>query len=201
MSDEALDTTQLLERWYAGDSVALDELLESSLPWIRQRVRHRLGATLRRKLETGDVVQDALLRFLNDGPRLHIRNSQHLRGILARIVENVLRDKSDWFTAKRRALAREHGLPDSLALHDDSSGPLTRLVANEGHDRLRLALELLEPDARQIIVLRSWEGHPFSVIGERLNITTALADTRYRRAVALLARRFAEIERLERADP
>lgn len=198
MTPDELDTTQLLQRWYAGDEGALDALLADCLPWIRSRVQQRLGPQLRRKLETGDVVQDALMRFLADGPRLQIRNSGHLRGILARIVENVLCDKADWFSAKRRALARECALGDHGALTDDADGPATLLATDENHDRVRLALELLEPEARRLVVLRAWDGLSFIEIGEQLGISQKAADTRYRRALARLALRYAEIERMER---
>lgn len=201
MTPDELDTTQLLERWYAGDEGALDALLADCLPWIRSRVQQRLGPQLRRKLETGDVVQDALMRFLADGPRLQIRNSGHLRGILARIVENVLCDKADWFSAKRRALARECALGDHGALPDDADGPATLLATDENHDRVRLALELLEPEARRLVVLRAWDGLSFIEIGEQLGISQKAADTRYRRALARLALRYAEIERMERDGP
>jgi len=200
MEPDELETTQLLQRWYAGENGALDALLADCLPWVRARVRQRLGPALRRKLETGDVVQDALMRFLTDGPRLQIRNSGHLRGILARIVENVLCDKADWFSAKRRALARECALSDHAALPDDAAGPVTLLASDENHDRVRLALELLEPEARRLVVLRAWDGLGFPEIAEQLGISPKAADTRYRRALARLAVRYAELERMERDD-
>jgi len=200
MAPGELETTRLLQRWYAGEAGALDALLADCLPWIRTRVQQRLGPKLRRKLETGDVVQDALLRFLADGPRLRIRNSGHLRGILARIVENVLCDKADWFSAKRRALARERALSDHAALTDDAAGPVTQLAGEENRDRVRLALELLEPEARRLVVLRAWDGLGFPEIAEQLEISPKVADTRYRRALARLALRYAELERMERDD-
>jgi hypothetical protein len=71
-------------------------------------------------LESGDVVQEAAVQFLNYGLRFIISDDKRFRGLLARIVENVLRDKHDWFTAQRREIARQRPLPSA------STSPRTR---------------------------------------------------------------------------
>ena len=64
------------------------------------------------KVESSDIVQDAALQFLKYGPRFILSDEEKFRALLVRIVENVLRDKHDWFSARRRAIAGS-GLGDS----------------------------------------------------------------------------------------
>jgi len=81
--------------------------LERHLPWIQKQVRLRLGSKLRAKGETCDYVQDAVVQFLHYGPRIMISSDRQFRALLARIVENALCDKHDWFTARRRDMTYE----------------------------------------------------------------------------------------------
>lgn len=185
------DTLELLERWHAGDRAALDALIQRDLPWVEAHVRRRLGKLLRAKAETQDYVQQALVEFLEYGPRFVIANRRHFRALLARIAENVLRGAHDHFTAQRRAAARERPLaPDSVLVLDPSlrqgERPSEAAEAAEWRDVVRLALELLEPQDRDLILWRDWEGEPFARIGERLGVSADAARMRYYPALARL---------------
>ena len=71
------------------------------------------------KGETCDYVQDAIVQFLQYGPRFTISNDARFRGLLAKIVENVLCNKYHWFIARRREIARERPLPSDTVLNLD----------------------------------------------------------------------------------
>jgi DNA-directed RNA polymerase specialized sigma24 family protein len=150
-------TMELLQRWHGGDREALDELIERDLPWIQQHVRRRLGPMLRARGETVDYVQDAMIEVLEYGPKFVSASQSRFRAMIARIVENTLRDQHDWFKAKRRAMSREQPLPSDSVLHiDGRHGEITRPSQNavkaERESYVRLALELLEPDDRKVIM-------------------------------------------------
>src|SRR5262245_63953732 len=115
------ETTQLLHRWRDGDESALGEIVQRHLPWVRQHVREHLSGDLRAKLATEDVVQDAMLDFLRNGPRFVPANEAQLRSLLARIVANTLCDQSNWFRAARRRMSRETPIATSVDLRDESS--------------------------------------------------------------------------------
>lgn len=143
------------------------------------------------KAETGDVVQDALIQFLRYGPRFELDDDVRVRALLARIVENVLRDKVDWFTAQRRTVARERPLPpDSILGLNDSvrvSESTSRVVEKrEAEARIRLALELIDPGVRSFIVGYDWEGLSFADLGQRHDISKSEARRRYLRSSRLL---------------
>lgn len=204
--DDALGTTELLRRWHAGDRAAHADLLGRYRPFIEAEVRRRLGAELRGKAETQDFVQDALVEALRYAPRFQVENERVLRRLLSRLVENILRDRRDWFTAKRREMARERPLQQDsvLALDPPAAGvapPDEEAERNETAARVRLALELLAEPDRRVLVLREWDGLDFTAIGERMGLAADAARMRFHRALVRLERvvcglRAGELERL-----
>lgn len=182
----------LLQRWHAGDQQALEQLVAWNLPWLRQHVERRLGGFLRERGDVGDYLHDALLDFLRDGPRFQVRDEAQFRGLLVRVIENTLRDKNDWFRAKRRNLGRVAPMPaDSvLDLHSGivvSSTPSRQVAREESRAWVRLALELLDPEDRKVILGRDYEDRSFVEIGEELGLSAAAVRMRWTRAVGRLA--------------
>lgn len=192
-----MDQTQaelrtLLEQCYDGDRGALDELLRRNLSWLEARVRRRLGDKLRRKAETGDFVQEVAIRFFREGPRFLISNEAQFRALLGRMVENVIRDQHDWFSAQRRSIDREGAMPRASVIDLDPSArvvdrPSQVVARDEAEAWTRLAVNLLDPEAREIVRLREWEGLPFADIGAQLDISTDSARMRFNRALTKLA--------------
>lgn len=179
------ETTQLLERWRAGDESALQEVLEKHLVFIRQRARELLGPALRGKLTSDDIVQDAVVDFLRNGPRFVPANGRQLQRLLGRIVANTVCDHSNWFRAARRSMASETTWTSTLdgAAAADTGDPLHSAHHEEMAARLRLAMELLHERDRQLIVWREWEKRPFADIGAELAQSEEAARAAWRRAV------------------
>ena len=190
-------TTELLVRWNGGDQAALQDLLDAHLSWVRGVVRGQLGERLRARLESGDVVQEAMLEFLRYGPRIKPRDGAQFRAIIGRIVINTLRDSSDWFLRKRRAMSSERPLsPEStvdLTLAAHSPQPDERAALLEIEERIRLVLELMPPQDRQILILREWDDLSFPEIGERLELSADAARMRYERALPRMRRGLREL--------
>jgi RNA polymerase sigma-70 factor (ECF subfamily) len=189
---QELDTVELLRKWHQGDRKALDRLVERDLPWIEARVRYRLGPHLRAKAETADFVQDTLAEVLAYAPRFVLASRAQFRALVARILENVLRDQNDRFRACRRALHRERPLPpDTQLALDAPRDPVTRpseaAQEREWEGWVRLALELLDPPDRDLIILKQWDALSFVEIGNALGVSEDAARMRYHRALARLA--------------
>jgi len=185
-------TVLLLAQWHAGDGAALGRLIDLHMPWLAEHVQRRLGQFLRAHAEPMDYLQDTILAFLRDAPRFQVRDGTHFRALLARIAENSLRDRHDWFRRKRRDLARNAEMPtDSVLCLDsalrNSSTPSRNAARNETRDWVRLALELLAGDDRRILVARDYENRSFEDIGADFGLTPNAARMRWTRAVARLA--------------
>lgn len=192
MAGDADPTQELLRRWHAGDPVALPELVESHLPWLRAHLERRVGAFLRGREETEDYLQAAVLEFLRDGPRFMVRDGSQFRSLLARVVENTLRDRNDWYRAKRRDLGRDAPLPSESVLALDpalatSETPSRDASRRELREWVRLGLELLDAEDRHLVVAREFEDRSFVQLGEELGMTANAVRMRWVRAVGRLA--------------
>lgn len=194
------DTRELLSRWHGGDQDALAILVQQDLPWIEVHVRRRLGPALRRRADTQDMVQNTLVEVLRYGPRFVVSNRGHLRALLARMIENVLRVQANHHGAQKRDVRREVnsapvpsvGAPsgDSVPCLDppsDATAPGAALERSELREWVRLALEFLDPDDRRAVVWRDFDGLAFAEIAGRLGVTEDAARMRYRRALPKLA--------------
>lgn len=199
MSDAGTGSiTQQVLSLHRGDAQALHALVAAHLPWIEAHVRRRLSPMARRDGDTQDFVQQALLDVLRDGPRFAVDDVGAFRALLARIVENTLVDRVRWLHRERRDVRRERALPtDSVLLLDAPqrvvTEPPVHAAAGEQREWLRLALELLEPDDRQAIRGRDWDGLSFTELGERLGLGEEAARKRYQRALPKLAKKLDQL--------
>lgn len=185
------ETALLLQKWHEGDRQALDALLERYLPWILGQVRKRMTSLLRKKGESIDYAQDAVIQFLRFAPRFTLSHEEQFRTLLLRIVESTLLNRYDWFIARRREIARERPLPSDtiLSLDPPKEKGKTPSMSVERHERegwIRLGMEFLDPEDREVLVLRKWDGISFAEIGERLEISPDAARMRHNRAVKRL---------------
>lgn len=194
MNPGAKDITRSLAKWHEGDRQELDALLERHLAWIQGQVRKRLSPLLRGRGETCDFAQDVVMQFLRYAPRFTISNEHFFRALLLRIVKNSLADKYDWYTARRRDIARERPLPSDTVLSLDPGERAVRTPSmsaqrNEREAWIRLGMEFLDPEDREVLVLRKWDGLSFSEIGERFEISPEAARKRHNKAIERLSDR------------
>lgn len=194
-------TADLLRRWHEGDSAALGALLAADSAWITAHVQRRLGPLLRARADTEDIVQNTLVEVLRTGPRFVVEDREHLRALLARMVENVLRNQARHDRQQRRDVRREQplGVERSesvlqLGVAASGPGPASQAAAGEQRDWVALALELLEPEDRLVIVWREFDGLPFAAIAERLAIDEAHARVRFQRALPKLGKKLQQLQ-------
>lgn len=192
MGDVTDATPLLLERWHRGDETALADLVTLHLPWLGGHVERRLGRFLRQHGESGDYLNEAVADFLRYAPRFQVRDAAQFRSLLARVVENTLRDRNDWFRRKRRNLAQNAALPSESVLALDpalqrSTTPSRVADRAETRDWVRLGLELLDAEDRKIILDREYEDRSFVDIGHDIGLSANAVRMRWVRAVARLA--------------
>lgn len=158
------------------------------LDWERYRVylhvlaRQHLDRRLRGKLDSSDVVQQAILqahqsldqfRGQTEGERI-----AWLRQVLIRCLSNALRD----FSRDKRDIARERSLEEGLHassarvadwLAAEQSSPSERAEQHEEVLRLADALSQLPEAQREALLLQHWEGWSLAQIGEQLGRSPA----------------------------
>ncbi|MCA8954874.1 MAG: sigma-70 family RNA polymerase sigma factor [Planctomycetes bacterium] len=194
-SPDSLPT--LMRRWHDGDEQALSELMERVIPWLRDYVSGQLGAPLRGKLESQDVVQDAVANFLRYSPRFVVENDAQLGALIRQIVNNVIRGHHRYFHRKRRELAVERPLSGVTSALFDAVTPSQAMLEDDREARVRMALELLGEVEQRVICMRVYDGCSFRDIADQLGFTEEATRKRFARALRKLEDK---VRRLEAND-
>lgn len=192
------ETLQLLNNAGGGDAAAVNQLLERHRNSLRRAVHLRLDRALARRIDASDIVQDVLVEantrladYLRD-PRLpfHLWLRQLAKD---RIIDMHRRHRS----AQRRSVDREQGMSVpgtgghssiNLAglLPDAELTPAAAALRRELEQRFLLALEQLEEDDREIILMRHVEQLGNTEVAQALDLSPAAAGMRHLRALRKL---------------
>lgn len=188
-------TREMLNRWNGGEQEALGELLAHHLDWITDYVHGRIGGQLRGRAETMDFVQASMVDFLKHGPRFEIPDESAFRALLARVAENNIRDHHRHFNRKKRDIKRTEPLGSNsvLGANKGVTRPSQHAQRDESIAMVRVALELLDPQDRQIVLLREFEELSFAEVGKRMDVSEGAARMRFGRALPRLAEKIAQL--------
>jgi len=183
-----------------GDESALNRLCNvygARVLWI---IRLRMGAELRSKLESMDLVQDVLMSALKDLGTFKYKTEGDFLRWLSRIAENRLRNQLQRLHANKRDIRKEVRLngyrptaEDSLvAALDavDTRTPSAIMSKREELDKLAKAIDALRPEYREVIVLTKVEGLSYREIGDKLGRSADAARMLFSRAMAALTGAF-----------
>ena len=171
-------TQELVVLAKGGDNSAQDLLCRIYSERVRRIVRLRMGTELRSKLESMDLVQDALMCALRDLGDFTYRNEGDFLHWLTKIAENRLRDNVDKLHADKRDIRREVRLDESgpmaagrlagTPMPIKTTTPSVIMSRKEDLDKLERAIDKLKPEYREIIILAKIEGLSYQQIGDRL---------------------------------
>ena len=200
MSHQGKSTTDLLRLWHDGERKARDAVVLRHVEFVRRVVREQIDERLRAKLDSQDVVQEAMIDFLTSGPRFVPVSGSQFRSLLAGIVKNSVRDQRSYFGSWRRNIARERELRDAEIDLSVQAAPDALAEERERKATLRLVMEFLEPDARDVVILRDSHNLSFRDIGRELGISEAAASKRYRRSLQRMREMMGTIRRRELPD-
>ena len=132
LSDEP--TIELVVRAREGDRVAVEALLERCLPSLRRWAHGRLPASARDSLDTGDLVQESVLKVLR---RLDHFEPRHVGAMQAYLRQSVINRVRDEVRRVRRNPAPVD-LPEEPP--SDRTSPLEGAIKAEAYERYRAAL-------------------------------------------------------------
>ena len=181
-----------------GDQPAIEQLCRVYGERVRRIIRLRIDSKLRPKIDSVDVVQDALVLALAGLKDFTYRDEGDFLRWLSRIAENKLRDILDKFHAEKRDIRREIPFKRERINTDGGSlgvaGPLQTttpsmlLVRKEQLDRLERAIDDLKPEYREVIFLSRIERLSHEEIAVKLGKTKgAVAMLLSRALIALTA--------------
>jgi len=180
-----------------GDQSAIDQLCRIYGERIRRIIRLRIDRRLRPKIDSVDVVQDALILALAGLKSFTYRNEGDFLRWLSRIAENKLHDVLDKFYADKRDIRREIPFKKEESTEGSSFGvagplqtttPSILLSRKEQLDRLERAIDNLKPEYREVIFLSRIERLSHGEIAARVGKSKgAVAMLLSRALVALTA--------------
>lgn len=181
MDRQVAESIQLLRHAQSGDQQALNDLYARYGERLRTVVRFRLGSRLRSRLESCDVVQDALMKALPRIPNSEFATSGAFFHWLTSIVENHIRDLADHFAADKRNVGRETPLEVRRHIEESNHGPIDALATTgtpslmamrvEALAQLEQAVDALPDEQREALLLVRYEGLALAEAGEQMNRT------------------------------
>jgi len=191
------ETQELLEQARQGDAGAVERLLTTHREPLRRMIGLRLDPALAARVDASDIVQDVLLeahRRLQDYLRkpampFHL----WLRHIAKDHIIDAHRHER---LAQRRSIDREQSLhahrPDESSFDwaaqffDQELTPASAAMRQEMERKVQEAIERLDEDDREIILMRYVEQLSNQDVAQALELTEAAASMRCLRAVRRL---------------
>ncbi len=161
-----------------GDKSALNQLYGAYAERVRRIIRLRMGKEIRSKLDSMDLVQDALLSALGGLGDFTYKNEGDFLRWLSKITQNALRDNLDKLYTDKRDIRKEVrlenyepttgsgfvGTPGAI----EATTPSVIMSKKEDLDKLEKAIDELKSDYREVIVLSKIDGLSYKEIGDRL---------------------------------
>ncbi len=191
--DSAL-VQKLLQSARRGDAEALTQLFARYQERLRRTVELHLDRRVAARVGASDVLQEAFLEAARRWPEYLKRQEMPFPLWLQWLArEKVLEAHRRHIRADKRAVSRE--VPPLPA---DSSAEFVRslagcepttsqnVVAAELAERLRLAIQRLDDDERELILWRHFEQLSIRDTAQLLGISEAAASKRYVRALERL---------------
>jgi RNA polymerase sigma-70 factor (ECF subfamily) len=194
----AEETEDLLRRVEQCDAEAADRLWERHREPLRRMVGLRLDHALTRRVDASDIVQDVLIKA-NQRLRDYLRDpSMPFHLWLRQIARDHLIDQHRRHrVAARRSLDRERSLASpafadrssvdlAAQLRDRGTTPAAAALRAELGRRFQAAIDRLEEDDREIVLLRHFEHLSNSEAARALGLSEPAAGMRHLRALRKL---------------
>ena len=179
----ASETEVLLTRARVGDIEAREELYQRFLPVLMRWAHRRLPLRARDLAETADVVQITLLRSLNRLDKFDAFGEGAFLAYLRKILLNVVREEIR--RSSRRG--KPHALDETLA--SPYASVVEQVIGQDQIERYQRALEALNEEQQQAVLLRVEFGYSYAQIAEALGKPSDdAARMTVARAFAALAR-------------
>jgi RNA polymerase sigma-70 factor, ECF subfamily len=180
-----------------AEPVQLPALFEQFRSRLRTLVEMRLDRRIRARVDASDVLQEAYADAVRRYPEYEQEQERKLPPYIwlrfLTMQQLVLAHRRHLGVHARTALLEqpihlfdEAGVDSgtiAICLAGSESTPSAKVSRAEEIERMKEALDHLEPLDREVLALRHFEQLEHSEIGEILNMTSAAVSSRYRRAL------------------
>lgn len=208
MPDDPLSTQILVEQAQGGDRDALNQLCNRYLQRVFAAVRIRLGAKLRRRVESCDIVQSVMMEAVRGIDRFEFRTEGAFLNYLNKLVENRIRDKADHWAAQKRnpdrevsvygARSQDAAIPLDIPEDSGALTPSRVLSLKEDLSRLETAMDLLAEKSTEywdLVVAVKIEGRTYREIAEETGTSEDAVRMRLKRATVALANTYSDLSK------
>ena len=194
MAECTVETQEnLAQKAQKGDKDALGELFAHYRTRLAALVNSRLNARSVRTVETEDIVQETHLRACQAISRFTWQGEDSFLRWLGGIAEHVIVD-----AIRRNIRTKTTGLDADLAAGGQTASRQFR--RGERFDRLRQAIDMLDPDQRTAIILARLKKLPIKVIAEEMQRSPDAVSQLLIRAARRLKELMGETESLHLPD-
>ena len=196
-STDSAETSALLERIAAGDSAALDRLLNLHRDYLRRVVQMQIEPELGARIDASDVIQETLIVVCNRIDDFIQRRPTSFRIWMRRkVLEQLIDQRRRHIKAKKRSVYTERSLPHGSSMTiaralflETPSQILGRIEIRQQVQRL---IENLCQKDREILSMRHVEGLSNAEVADVLHIDPSTARKRHGRALRRLQQEFAQ---------
>jgi RNA polymerase sigma-70 factor (subfamily 1) len=199
MLDE-LTTQVLVAQAKEGSNEAIEALCRRYQQRVLAAVRLRLGTGLRRKVESWDLVQEAMIDAFQRIRAFDFHTEGAFLRYVNQIVENRIRDAADHWEAQRRDVAKERplavergtdGESPAFQLADSTAATPSRVIGlQEDLAILEQAMDILgerSPDQKELLIAVKLECCTYSELASQMGISEDAVRMRTNRALDSLS--------------
>jgi len=180
-TESLLVTSELVERAKKGDGRALDALMARYRPRLERWASGRLPGYARSLLDTGDLVQEVLVKVFEHLGRIEVRGPGFFQAYVRQAILNRITDQVRWAGRRPGADGLEH-------IEDRAPSPLEQVIGSDLLERYERGMEALSDGDRRLVHLRvelAMDYEEIAAITERANFDAARMATQ--RALTKLA--------------
>lgn len=167
MSENDIDTVELLAGWRAGLTESRDAVIVRILPELKAIAAARLRAEPNASISTHDLINDAIVRIVS-ADRLTVNDRVHILALSSRIMRNILIDHA---RARQTDKRRHQRVELDTRIDGDQRLDLIAL------DSALLRLKVLDGGLAELVEMRYFGGMS---VGD-VSIVTGLSEPTVKR--------------------
>ena len=193
------ETSFHVRRVLEGDARSWTALIDRINPLLEFQARYRLRGVLSRECDPSDLLNDVWLRAYPRLGDLRPRDGRVTPVLLRFLSRTLLNRVNELLRASMRSrLSRRHAAASDDAVplegHPDErqSTACGHIARSEIRTRMLAALEELDPNDQEVLVLRGIEQIPGHEVATLLGVSPGALAMRYGRAKERLRRRLPE---------